>query len=71
MTTESPHWFSSSYSDNGGACIEIAANLIPVRGIVPVRDSKLPNSPVLDVSAQVFAHFVDGVKGYRLFRSLG
>ncbi|MFH8988462.1 DUF397 domain-containing protein [Streptomyces sp. NPDC017940] len=58
----SPRWFTSSYSNNGGACIEIAANLIATHGIVPVRDSKLPNGPVLDVTAQAFAHFVGGVK---------
>ncbi|WP_405743532.1 DUF397 domain-containing protein [Streptomyces sp. NBC_01525] len=26
MTTESPRWFKSSYSNNGGNCIEIAAD---------------------------------------------
>ncbi|KOG88343.1 toxin-antitoxin system, toxin component, partial [Streptomyces varsoviensis] len=40
MTTESPRWFKSSYSGNGGQCIEIAANLAAPHGTVPVRDSK-------------------------------
>ncbi|MFH8877445.1 DUF397 domain-containing protein, partial [Streptomyces sp. NPDC017852] len=40
MTTESPRWFTSSYSNNGGACVEVAANLTASRGVVPVRDSK-------------------------------
>ncbi|MVO90064.1 DUF397 domain-containing protein [Streptomyces sp. p1417] len=62
MKNESPHWFTSSYSDNGGACIEIAANLIPVHGTVPIRDSKSPSGPVLDVHADAFSSFVDGVK---------
>ncbi|WP_327305138.1 DUF397 domain-containing protein [Streptomyces sp. NBC_01298] len=62
MTTESPRWFTSSYSDNGGACVEVATNLVGARGIVPVRDSKLADSPVLDVPAAAFAAFVDGVK---------
>ncbi|MEU4735060.1 DUF397 domain-containing protein, partial [Streptomyces fradiae] len=26
MTTESPHWFKSSYSNNGGQCIEIRSD---------------------------------------------
>ncbi|WP_413799333.1 DUF397 domain-containing protein [Streptomyces iranensis] len=48
MTTESPRWFKSSYSD-GGACIEIAANLVASRGVVPVRDSKDPGAGSLIV----------------------
>ncbi|OKI09908.1 DUF397 domain-containing protein [Streptomyces sp. CB02923] len=47
MTTETPRWFKSSYSENGGACIETATNLIATHGMVPVRDSKVPNGPTL------------------------
>ncbi|MFI2293165.1 DUF397 domain-containing protein [Streptomyces niveus] len=61
MTTE-PRWFTSSYSDNGGACVEVAANLAATRGVVPVRDSKSTDSPVLDLPACSFASFVAGVK---------
>ncbi|MEU8769284.1 DUF397 domain-containing protein [Streptomyces griseus] len=63
MTTESPRWFKSSYSSNGGACIEIAANLAASRGIVPVRDSKVAGGPVVAVPATAFAAFVAGVRG--------
>ncbi|MFD9815405.1 DUF397 domain-containing protein [Streptomyces sp. NPDC059080] len=62
MTTESPRWFKSSYSDNGGQCIEVAANLVASRGVVPVRDSKDPQGPALSVRAAAFASFVAGVK---------
>ncbi|WP_399090492.1 DUF397 domain-containing protein [Streptomyces sp. BBFR2] len=62
MTTESPRWFKSSYSDHGGQCIEIAANFAASRGIVPVRDSKDPQGPALSVPATAFASFVAGVK---------
>ncbi|MET9830707.1 DUF397 domain-containing protein [Streptomyces sp. NPDC006385] len=62
MTTESPRWFKSSYSDNGGACIEVAGNLAASRGVVPVRDSKNPSGPVLDFPTNAFASFVTGVK---------
>lgn len=64
MTTESPSpgWYKSSYSDNGGACVEVAANLAASRGVVPVRDSKDPSGPVLDFTADAFASFVAGVK---------
>ncbi len=62
MTTasESPRWFTSSYSDNGGNCVEVATNLV---GVVPVRDSKNPGGPVLDFAPGAFAAFVAGVKG--------
>ncbi|WP_043680275.1 DUF397 domain-containing protein [Streptomyces xylophagus] len=62
MTTEAPQWFTSSYSDNGGACIEVATNLVASRGLVPVRDSKNPSGPVLHLPAGAFASFVTSVK---------
>ncbi|MFD3873727.1 DUF397 domain-containing protein [Streptomyces sp. NPDC058623] len=62
MMTESPRWFTSSYSDNGGQCVEVATNLVASRGVVPVRDSKCDDSPVLGFTAAAFSAFVDGVK---------
>ncbi|WP_440572710.1 DUF397 domain-containing protein [Streptomyces sp. KR2] len=62
MTTESPRWFKSSYSSNGGACVEVATNLVAPHGIVPVRDSKVQSGPVLTVPATAFSSFVAGVK---------
>ncbi|CAM5544210.1 DUF397 domain-containing protein [Streptomyces xanthochromogenes] len=62
MTTESPRWFTSSYSSNGGQCVEVAANLAASRGTVPVRDSKDRSGPILDVPAGAFSAFVEGVK---------
>ncbi|WP_328914923.1 MULTISPECIES: DUF397 domain-containing protein [unclassified Streptomyces] len=61
MTSETPRWFTSSYSDNGGQCIEVAANLVASRGIVPVRDSKDPSGPVLNFPTDAFTAFVAGV----------
>ncbi|MFC8825133.1 DUF397 domain-containing protein [Streptomyces sp. NPDC057137] len=61
-TTESPRWFTSSCSNNGGACVEVAANLAATRGIVPVRDSKNPTGPVLGFPVDSFGAFVAGVK---------
>lgn len=61
MTTESPRWFKSSYSANGGGCVEVAANLVAPRGIVPVRDSKDPSGPALAFSADAWAAFVGAV----------
>ncbi|MCX4678096.1 DUF397 domain-containing protein [Streptomyces sp. NBC_01433] len=60
--TESPGWFKSSYSGNGGQCVEVAANLVASRGIVPVRDSKDLSGPVLSFPVGSFACFVAGVK---------
>ncbi|KPI30514.1 protein of unknown function DUF397 [Actinobacteria bacterium OK074] len=59
-----PHadWFTSSYSNNGGACIEVAANLVASYGIVPVRDSKHPTGPVLHLPTAAFSTFVEGVR---------
>ncbi|WP_326697251.1 DUF397 domain-containing protein [Streptomyces sp. NBC_01754] len=62
MTTESPRWFTSSYSDNGGQCVEVAVNLAASCGVVPVRDSKVRSGPVLGVASGAFAAFVAGVK---------
>ncbi|MBT1098695.1 DUF397 domain-containing protein [Streptomyces anulatus] len=62
MTTETPRWFTSSYSENGGACVQVATNLAAPHGIVPVRDSKNVSGPVLDVPATAFSAFVAGVR---------
>ncbi|MFH8881380.1 DUF397 domain-containing protein [Streptomyces californicus] len=62
MTVETPRWFTSSYSENGGACVEVATNLAAPHGIVPVRDSKDTAGPVLTVPAAAFSTFVAGVR---------
>ncbi|MEU6315907.1 DUF397 domain-containing protein [Streptomyces sp. NPDC047014] len=66
MTTETPRWFKSSYSNNGGDCVELAVNLVPTRGVVSVRDSKVSSGPVLSVPAAVFTTFVASVKDDQL-----
>ncbi|MER7744148.1 DUF397 domain-containing protein [Streptomyces bacillaris] len=62
MKTESPRWFTSSYSSNGGDCVEVASNLVASQGIVPVRDSKVVDGPVVDVRTAAFSAFVAGVQ---------
>lgn len=57
-TTHTPRWFKSSYSNNGGACIEVAANLIATHHVVPIRDSKNPSGPSLLVSPSAWAGLV-------------
>ncbi|WP_328721865.1 DUF397 domain-containing protein [Streptomyces sp. NBC_00247] len=44
---DSPYWFTSSYSNNGGACVEVATNLVATHHTVPIRDSKHTSGPVL------------------------
>ncbi|MFD4787502.1 DUF397 domain-containing protein [Streptomyces sp. NPDC058459] len=55
---ETPRWFTSSHSNNGGQCVEVATNLLPVH----VRDSKVPAGSVLELPAAAFSTFVAGVK---------
>ncbi|MET8979710.1 DUF397 domain-containing protein [Streptomyces sp. NPDC004539] len=55
-----PHWRRSSHSNaNGGACVEIADHL---PGLIPVRDSKNPNGPILTVPAPAWDTFVNSLK---------
>ena len=49
-------WRKSSYSDGGGTnCLEIADNC---PGTVPVRDSKVPNGPILVFGTSPWALFL-------------
>ncbi|GAA4665356.1 DUF397 domain-containing protein [Streptomyces youssoufiensis] len=56
-----PRWTKSSYSDNGGECVEVATNLA-AHGNVPVRDSKNPGGPTLTFDPTAWSAFVTGVK---------
>ncbi|MER5182924.1 DUF397 domain-containing protein [Streptomyces sp. NPDC002896] len=54
-------WRKSSYSNGtGGECVEVADGLPDV---VPVRDSKVQDGPVLLFGAAAWTAFVAGVKG--------
>lgn len=48
-------WRKSARSNNGGACVEVAANL---PGIVAVRDSKDPDGPKLIFTPGEWAAFL-------------
>ncbi|MFI2239992.1 DUF397 domain-containing protein [Streptomyces chrestomyceticus] len=58
MTTDTPRWFKSSYSENGGVCIEVATNFITTLGVIPVRDSKDPDGPVLTLPPDAWSELV-------------
>ncbi|WP_030057950.1 MULTISPECIES: DUF397 domain-containing protein [Streptomyces] len=53
-------WRKSSFSGAQSNCVEMAVGVI---GVVPVRDSKDPDGPVLIFPADAWASFVTGVKG--------
>ncbi|MFF4289752.1 DUF397 domain-containing protein [Streptomyces sp. NPDC001633] len=56
-------WRKSSYSDGGeDNCVEVADGF---SGVVPVRDSKDPDSPVLCFPAAAWSSFIQTVKGGR------
>ncbi|MFI1869809.1 DUF397 domain-containing protein [Streptomyces jumonjinensis] len=51
-------WIKSSYSGpDGGQCIEVAPAYAP-SGVVPVRDSKVSDGPVLMLSPAAFTGLV-------------
>jgi uncharacterized protein DUF397 len=52
-------WRKSTYSNNGGACVEIATNL---PGLVAVRDSKDPAGPALIFSTGNWQVFLRAVR---------
>ncbi|MDD9377671.1 DUF397 domain-containing protein [Streptomyces sp. ZAF1911] len=55
-------WRKSSFSNGtGGDCVEVADGLT---GIVPVRDSKVQDGPVLILSATAWSGFVAGLKSH-------
>ncbi|MCE7081358.1 DUF397 domain-containing protein [Streptomyces sp. ST2-7A] len=55
-------WFTSSHSSNGGACVEVAADLATTHGLVPLRDSKNPDGPVLRLRTSAFTALVADLK---------
>ena len=52
-------WRTSSYTNNGGACVEVADNQ---PGIVAIRDSKGSNGPVLLLTASQWREFITDLR---------
>ncbi|MFJ3789163.1 DUF397 domain-containing protein [Kitasatospora sp. NPDC090091] len=52
-------WRKSSYSGQGGDCVEIA---VGAARLVPVRDSKDPDGPALLFGTDAWDSFLTGVK---------
>ncbi|MEU3569926.1 DUF397 domain-containing protein [Kitasatospora sp. NPDC036755] len=57
LTTVS--WVKSTYSQQGGDCLEVARGSL---GVVPVRDSKDPEGPVFVFPAEAWQSFVTAVR---------
>ncbi|MFE4974329.1 DUF397 domain-containing protein [Kitasatospora sp. NPDC056651] len=55
----SASWAKSSYSNNGGDCVEVAAG---VPGLAPVRDSKDPEGPALAFPVDAWSSFVAAIR---------
>jgi hypothetical protein len=52
-------WTSSSYTNGGGACVEVKS---PTRSLLAVRDSKVPEGPFLAFPTDAWSAFVALVK---------
>ncbi|MFE2042594.1 DUF397 domain-containing protein [Streptomyces sp. NPDC059477] len=51
-------WIKSSHSGpDGGQCVEVAPGYAP-SGVIPVRDSKRADGPILTLSPDAFAGLV-------------
>ncbi|MFF4381031.1 DUF397 domain-containing protein [Kitasatospora sp. NPDC001547] len=59
MDLSRTRWFKSSYSQQGGNCVEVAPGF---PGLMPVRDSKDPLGPALVFPAEAWASFVAAVR---------
>jgi hypothetical protein len=55
-------WRKSTYSTNGGNCVEVGDG---IPGVTPVRDSKDPHGPALTFDADAWTAFVADVKAGR------
>lgn len=56
-----PIFKKSTRSGNGGNCVEVATNLVPVTGEVHVRDSKDPQAGVQRYTTAEWRAFIGGV----------
>lgn len=60
------NWTKSSFSSGGDNCVEVTSGADETVG---VRDSKMVPGPLLAVTGEAFAAFLDGVKHGRLGRT--
>lgn len=64
INVSSASWRKSSYSNtDGGNCLEIADGF---PALVPVRDSKVPDGPVLTIPSTAWTPFIDAIQSQTL-----
>ncbi|MFF3071718.1 DUF397 domain-containing protein [Kitasatospora sp. NPDC057936] len=52
-------WVKSTYSQQGGDCVEAAPN---IPGLLPVRDSKDPSGPALIFPTAAWQSFITAIR---------
>jgi hypothetical protein len=62
-TELSTAWRKSSYSGNGGNCVEVGDGLAHA---IPVRDSKDPNGPALVFKPAAWTSFISAIRSNEL-----
>lgn len=58
LETSQPDWRKARRSVGNGACVEVAS----LKGNIVVRDSTVPDSPVISFSASAWHSFLDLAK---------
>lgn len=56
-----PIWRKSSRSGNGGNCVEVADNQLPITGEILVRNSNNPDAGTLRFTRTEWEAFIGGV----------
>jgi hypothetical protein len=53
-------WAKSSFSNNGGNCVEVSRSLLDTTGVLVVRDSKNPDGGQLRFTPSEWTAFLKG-----------
>ncbi|MFE2412608.1 DUF397 domain-containing protein [Kitasatospora sp. NPDC059408] len=59
INSSTARWVKSTYSQQGGNCIEVAPGFT---GVMPVRDSKDPSGPALVFTADAWQSFITAIR---------
>ncbi|MEN2419770.1 DUF397 domain-containing protein [Streptomyces rimosus] len=63
MKISPTRWVKSSYSSpDGGNCLEWSPTSGIANGSIPVRDSKVPEGPILTFPSRSFSEFIAAIK---------
>ncbi|MEU5422523.1 DUF397 domain-containing protein [Streptomyces sp. NPDC001407] len=59
LDLSSMEWTKSSYSSGeGGMCVDWAPKSVAAHGVVPIRDSKDPQGPILTLPPRAWTSFI-------------